>query len=442
MADTIVQIAANNFGTLVESSNPRTRMLWISPDIGYFFYLENGSKIPKYMKTTTGPAGLAAATPVAIGLGQGGNVLSDYGMTVEWELVNEYSLSPVVHIIYTDADDSSIYHKSLNTDTDTLSAQHTVASSLNMAGGPYGQSYSATVTSNGDIYFMFRVYATNAVLRSQDDGASWSAIGSSVPGNIANQTSITNILLPWSLWDGSTEDILLMQQAAVTDDITLFVLDVSTNTWSAGQTVGDDGEYKFTTGTGAPIGAARHPDDGSIFLIGAWETATPDAGIRTFQITSSGQGNITITAKADMIPGLGSDTVDYVGHECQLCLSPKTGKIYAFNKYSPGKDTDWYVGYYLYDITSNTWGSVVKWSDNATTGPFNAIQHCIPTSLGGQICPVSLIASSGWKWAINEASSFEIDGDVPISPTIEFGSLRTNELEIGTGPTSMEWIPS
>ena len=221
-----------------------------------------------------------------------------------------------------------------------------------------------------------------------------------------------NTILPWELWDGSDEDIILIQGTAYGygDKITIYVLDISTDTWSSGQSIGDDGEYRYGANAGQPHSACMRTSDGSIFMIASWQILATGEGTRLFHITSVGQGNVTVTEKAEMVPDVGAANLSYYGQDCSMTIDPTGTKLHAFQMYDETQDTNMELGYYQYDIASNTWESVVQWSENP--GMFYVayvVQQRAITNAGAPLCPL-YVNSPDRNWIINIPSSFDIEG--------------------------------
>lgn len=410
--DVIAQVAGMTTGA-------RQRMIWISPTVGYLFYIEDGTTIPKYKKTTTGPPGLAAATPVTIGSSVGGT--NDSGMAAVWELEHQYALDNVIHIFYVNNDDTNLYHKSLALDTDTLSAEHTVHGYV---GGisVHGWSISSTVTSNGDIYLIFKGGSDTGdwkLYRSQNDGVSWTAIGGQPPMP-ATTVIPSQVILPWIHWDGSSEDIVLISQDYTSDDVNVYVYDVSTTTWSSVQTIGDDGDYIHLNE--CAHSACYRASDGKIYGIANWYHSSPNgAGVRTFELSSSGQGNITITSKADMIPSVGEGRT-YFDPAVALTIVQSTGKLYGWSLYDPGfASSNFRVSFAEYDIGANTWTVASVWDESGGIGATRyarliSAPNSIATAEGGVVCPMWYKDPSptGQEyWTINSNSGLSIESPPP-----------------------------
>lgn len=376
MADTVVASPATYSG---QSLHGHGLMVWISEQTGYFFYMDNVTARIRYKKTTTGPAGFAAATPVTVSSpADPGNISALLSVMYDRDFGND-STGTVIHIAWGDQDLDVFKYRRLDTSDDSLDTVQTLVT-------PVGPVYSGeiaecsfTKTANGRIILFYHFgpdEGSTGVIYSDDGGDNWSGPLATAPPYPGSTNRASSFLFPWVHWDGANEDFALVQWDSQANTFKVHVYD-----WSAGTyTAASMGGTEYTSNTNSNFAATYRQSDGHIFASG-FDVVSNIADF--WEISSTGQGNITTTEKGSLVTWTG-----YGSYSIGLTCVQKTGAIIGWYAIAPGIDATVQDAFRRDYTDAGGWGTPVQYTENLNKYYQRPAAYplTINTAQGGNLC--------------------------------------------------------
>lgn len=286
-------------------------VVFTTASIGYFFYMDNDGTFG-YTKTADGGATWGAQVEIY----SAGNVAGADAWFDQWTPTGTGTL---IHLWYFSSSDDIVFHRTLDTATDTLGTQHTVFTGTSTAPAR-GVFVSGTKTRSGYLYAAFDIDAgaEKGLYRSIDAGVNWTLLS----GPFVEATIDQCLLFPAS-GTGDNNDCWAVYQDADADELTLKMWDSSAAgevesavIQAMAENVADGtGQYGFS-------GSIRHSDGHLIVAsMSAYDSSTNH---QIFDVICPTATTFTITEKT----AIASATDDH--YRPQVFIDQNTNVVYVF----------------------------------------------------------------------------------------------------------------
>jgi hypothetical protein len=306
MADVTVNAAVS----AVNEVNFQFGPFWTSELIGYAFTTTNNGADVGYHKTTDG--GATWGSLVVIGNDAGQNSL--YRFHVWYDRDTPGDTGTLCHVVWQEWGDDSVRYRSLDTASDTLGTEVTIASGLSYTPNTAAlTAFNCSITKarGGNLYVHFVTGGNLAFYRSTNAGASWASRTTLGEGVVD-----VALLLPANLTD--TQDICAIFDDVSANAISIKVYDDSANTWT------ETAIASMTENAAAADFAAtvRHSD--SRILLAFWNNF--DAGtadLQTYELTVTAT-TATVSAKTNVMTNRGESA------QVAICGNWATDDVYVF----------------------------------------------------------------------------------------------------------------
>jgi len=288
------------------------RQVVINATTAYIFYYGTlgGQLKIQYKKTTD--AGLTWGAAVA--LSSTGNF---HGIDLYYARWTSAAAANVAYIGFAETYDGKLYYMKFNFDTDTLDVTQTEVVDLT---GTFVETLSIVYARNGDLFMTGRTRAGAALNwtgRSQDDGATWSAVANLTEGP-------SDQILLWPDFSGATDDILgifwdwsanavtVKQLDTSADNVTETAIASSVQGWGDGQS--DPANWGMTLNSSGVLYLA---------LADAWTNPPTSVNVTTYTVNGA-----SVTAKTNVLTTTGYVSAPY------LSIDP-TGLVRCFYGIDP-----------------------------------------------------------------------------------------------------------
>jgi hypothetical protein len=320
---------------------------WTDADTGYAFMIDGSAATFGYRKTTDG--GQTWGSLVTIGNDAGQNAL--YRFHVWFERNTPGDTGTKIHCAWQEWGDDSLRYRSLDTATDTLGTERTVASGLSY--NPSTASWAATHVAitkarGGNLYIAF-ASSGNGFYRSTDGGTTWTSRSDHI-----EIVSDLSYLLPANTSD--TQDICAIYVDTSANAISIKMYDDSANTWTE-TAIATQADNILANNFAATV---RH-SDGHVLLAfwNAYDATTAD--LQTYDITVNSIASPTVTATANVLTNSAESA------QCCIFIDQATNDVYV--GYLRTGTSTWTVAVNVYYKKSTddmaTWGSEVAYSEDA-----------------------------------------------------------------------------
>lgn len=321
---------------------------WTSDTVGYVFFvpLVTADKV-QYSKTTDGGATWGAGVDI---VDVADNELFRFHVWFDKNTPGDSGTK--IHVVYQCWGNDSIRYRSLDTASDTLGTEVTIATGITYT--PNTASWvacniSITKAKGGNLYVSFGGNTDVLIYRSTDAGVNWTARTAVGEGAID-----VVLLMPANTSD--TQDICAIFDDVSANAISVKVYDDSANTW--GETaIAAMVDNLLVNNFAASV---RH-SDGHVLLAfwNAYDTTTADLQTYDITVATVGAGNATVTAKTNVV----TDSPESA--QCCVFIDQATDDVYI--GYLKGGTWTATVGvfYKLSTDDMGTWGSEVTYDEGA-----------------------------------------------------------------------------
>jgi hypothetical protein len=379
-------------------------IVWTSPSVGYFIFIEEGADLV-YCKTTDGGLTWAAAIDIRNGATNRFSAWYD-----KWTNGDSGGL---IHIASMGQTSALLQYQTLDTSDDTVSSALTIVqtASLTLSTDWRVCGLSLTKARGGNLYIaeVARNDAANlyreGFWRSTDAGASFTQLAEVFEntGDAANTDRA--VLMPGNETDN--QDILAIFYDDSNTELSLKTYDNSGDLWAE---VSISTDIDVTTGGDVALGYAtvsRHSDNATI-VVGASTQNAATHDIHAFDIDTSA----SITTLTDVFTDNDNHHLD-----CALFIDQNTDDLYAVYIGSDAQDETPFTAVGIYYKKSEdggaTWGSEVDLDEDA-----DAIHRCVWAghsvgAYGGRFMPVwseDLTSASPDEYKANRTNSIAITG--------------------------------
>jgi len=336
MADITIEAAAH---TTLFYEAVRVGPVWIGEDTAYVFYIDSNADLV-YRKTVNGGANWDAAVSIKVGVIECLSIWFD-----KWTPGDG---GTKIHIAYMDTGSHDVLYRSLDTGTDTLSAEVIIFNGVSAELGGWNVNIAdITKSRGGNLYCGFWIDndGENGFYRSVDGGATWTARTA-----LADGTEVDLILLVPGA-EADTNDIWCFYWDVNAWAISLKVYDDSGNSWAetaiGGSMVASTSYYQMS--------AATRTSDNHVILA-AWNAVnTATADLMVWDIGGAG----SIVAKTNVLTNTPEAAL------CAVFINQQNDDIYV--AYLKGTDWTTLVGaYYKKSVDGGVnWGAETALSADA-----------------------------------------------------------------------------
>ena len=381
-------------------------------DTLYAFYVDSSADL-YYKKSTDGGASFGSAQAIKTA-------------TVVWLCIwatwwTSGKSGTKIHIAYADSDVDDVFHKSLDTSTDSLSAEHTV-----VAGATITTTSSGGITySQGDNIHIAFMNDTSGTFRGHyvadaADETTWTS-----KANLGEADNDQIILLPANLAD--PDDIWCLYWDISAGLITLKTYDFSLDSINPGESA-TIVSATWTT-TSLQWTAAIRWSDGHIILV-AWTGVLSTSDLVCFDITNS----TTWTQKTDLLTNYGDNA-----NSCGLLIDQNTDDLYVYLAHWNG--TTALVRYFKSTDGGANWAAIADYAETAIGGTTYA---CMPDH-GTTNCRAgcmfdNVVTTTNWYWNKVNSVAITAGGDGNLTLQSVGGVASVSNVELGTPRLNLQAV--
>jgi hypothetical protein len=307
----------------------------------YYFYIDGASDVV-YRKSIDGGLNWSAATVVFTGTATQLSVWYDRWSGISGDLI---------HVAYSDSGIDDVLYRNLDTSSDTLSSQTTVAAGTSTAGGG---GISICRSRGGNLLCALDIDngTERGVVKSTDVGATWPTV---IADPYEGAAGDMLILLPG--WAADNQDMMALFWDASANEISRKLYDDSANSWS--ETSIAASMTDVAPNNSWPHFAAAVDLANSRNVLVAWSGVdTANADLRCWTVTEG-----AITEVTNVVTGSGDDQ-----GLCGIAINTVTQEWYvAYIGKSDGSETypTAVRGYYkVSNDAGSTWSAEIAFTED------------------------------------------------------------------------------
>lgn len=379
-------------------------IVWTSPTVGYFFFLEDigTASAVKYKKTTDGGTTFGSSVTLTA------SASADAAFAIWFDKWTPGDSGNLIHFVVMQEVGCAIEHGTVDTSDDSLSSPVTIVSNtvnLNVLATTLAtHNLSLTKARGGNLYVAEcarndsnNLYREN-FWRSTDGGANWTQRAEVFEntGDAANTDGV--FLMPGG--EADNQDIVGIFMDDSGTEVSLKVYDDSGDSWA---------EVSIDTGptTGATMrhlsATIQHSNNDIIAVYGSGQAQTATHDMRAVRI--SGVTACDITQLAD----IWTDEDDHDFLNASVFIDQNTNDIYVAYTGAPCETVNSALNVYYVKSTDGgtTWGTPVQVNENAAASNGAPKTGLSVGAYGGKFMPCwvdeSPVTQSEWLTNVNNA---------------------------------------